>query len=82
MEKLQVSLHAQRCLHANQGRFALCLQALPNSLQGVGILEITSRPRHARRLVLMTTSPFGLPLRVDLPTVDPTEWEDEEEDGD
>jgi hypothetical protein len=30
----------------------------------------------------MTTSPFGLPLRVDLPTVDPTEWEDEEEDGD
>jgi hypothetical protein len=28
------------------------------------------------------TSPFGLPLRVDLPTVDPTEWEDEEEDGD
>jgi hypothetical protein len=29
----------------------------------------------------MTTSPFGLPLRVDLPTVDPAEWEDEE-DGD
>lgn len=28
----------------------------------------------------MTTSPFGLPLRVDLPNVDPAEWEDEEED--
>jgi hypothetical protein len=27
-------------------------------------------------------SPFGLPLRVDLPGIDPTEWEDEEEDGD
>jgi hypothetical protein len=33
---------------------------------------------------MSTASPFGLPLRVDLPTVDPTEWEDEdeEEDGD
>jgi hypothetical protein len=30
---------------------------------------------------MSTASPFGLPLRVDLPTVDPTEWEDEE-DGD
>ena len=30
----------------------------------------------------MTTSPFGLPLRVDQPTVDPADWEDEEEDGD
>jgi hypothetical protein len=28
----------------------------------------------------MTTSPFGLPLRVDIPNVDPTEWEDEEDD--
>jgi len=28
------------------------------------------------------TSPFGLPLRVDLPTVNPTDWEDDEEDGD
>jgi hypothetical protein len=25
-------------------------------------------------------SPFGLPLRVDWPTVDPTEWEDDEDD--
>lgn len=25
-------------------------------------------------------SPFGLPLRVDHPSVDPTEWEDEEDD--
>jgi hypothetical protein len=33
-------------------------------------------------LVLSTSSPFGLPLRVDLPGVNPTEWEDEEEDGD
>jgi hypothetical protein len=28
------------------------------------------------------SSPFGLPLRVDLPGVDPIEWEDDEEDGD
>jgi hypothetical protein len=25
-------------------------------------------------------SPFGLPLRVDHPTVDPTEWDDEDDD--
>jgi hypothetical protein len=25
-------------------------------------------------------SPFGLPLRVDLPGVDPSEWEDDEEE--
>jgi hypothetical protein len=25
-------------------------------------------------------SPFGLPLRIDHPTVDPTEWEDEDDD--
>ena len=24
--------------------------------------------------------PFGLPLRVDHPSVDPTEWEDDEDD--
>ena len=24
--------------------------------------------------------PFGLPLRVDHPTVDPTEWDDEDDD--
>jgi hypothetical protein len=48
----------------------------------MGILEIAGWPGFTWRLVLMTTSPFGLPLRVDLPTVDPTEWEDEEEDGD
>ena len=83
MEKLQVPLHAQRRLHANQGWLALCVQALFHTLRGVGILEKTGWPRHARRLVLMSTaSPFGLPLRVDLPTVDPTDWEDEEEDGD
>ena len=29
----------------------------------------------------MTTSPFGLPLHVDIPTVNPTDWDDEE-DGD
>ena len=28
----------------------------------------------------MTTSPFGLPLRVDIPNVDPTEWEDDDDD--
>jgi len=83
MEKLQVSLHAQRRLHTNQGRLALCVQALLYTLRGLGILEKTGWARHARRLVLMSTaSPFGLPLRVDLPTVDPTDWEDDEEDGD
>jgi hypothetical protein len=25
-------------------------------------------------------SPFGLPLRIDHPSVDPTEWEDDEDD--
>jgi len=30
---------------------------------------------------MSTASPFGLPLRVDFPTVDPTEWEDDK-DGD
>jgi hypothetical protein len=25
-------------------------------------------------------SPFGLPLRVDLPGIDPSEWEDDEEE--
>jgi hypothetical protein len=25
-------------------------------------------------------SPFGLPLRINHPTVDPTEWEDDEDD--
>ncbi len=30
----------------------------------------------------MTTSPFGLPLHVDIPTVDPVDWEDDEEDED
>jgi hypothetical protein len=28
----------------------------------------------------MTTSPFGLPLTVDAPNVDPDIWEDEEGD--
>lgn len=27
-------------------------------------------------------SPFGLPLRVDVPGVTPSDWEDEEEDED
>ncbi len=27
-------------------------------------------------------SPFGLPLRVDVPGVSPSDWEDEEEDED
>jgi hypothetical protein len=27
-------------------------------------------------------SPFGLPLRIDVPTVNPSDWEDEEEDED
>jgi len=30
----------------------------------------------------MTTSPFGLPLRIDVPGVSPSDWEDEEEDED
>jgi hypothetical protein len=30
----------------------------------------------------MTESPFGLPLRVDIPGVNPSDWEDEEEDED
>jgi hypothetical protein len=42
-------------------------------MQGLGVLA-------ERQVVLMTTSPFGLPLRVDLPNVDPADWEDEEED--
>lgn len=25
-------------------------------------------------------SPFGLPLRVDIPSVDPAEWEDDDDD--
>jgi hypothetical protein len=25
-------------------------------------------------------SPFGLPLRVDIPNVDPAEWEDDDDD--
>jgi hypothetical protein len=25
-------------------------------------------------------SPFGLPLRVDHPTVDPSDWDDEDDD--
>jgi len=41
MEKLQVPLHAQRRLHANQGWFALCVQALLHTLRGVGVLEKT-----------------------------------------
>jgi hypothetical protein len=28
------------------------------------------------------TSPFGLPLRIDVPGVSPSDWEDEEEDED
>lgn len=28
------------------------------------------------------SSPFGLPLRVDVPGVTPSDWEDEEEDED
>ena len=45
-------------------------------------LEETIRSGFEGRLVLMTTSPYGLPLRIDLPTVNPTEWEEDEEDGD
>lgn len=82
MEKLQVSLQTKRRLHTNQGRIALCVQALRHTLQRLEFLEKASGKRFTWRLVLMTTSPFGLPLRVDLPNVDPTEWEDEEEDGD
>jgi hypothetical protein len=48
----------------------------------MGVLEEASRNRFTWRLVLSTSSPFGLPLRVDLPGVEPTDWEDEEEDGD
>jgi hypothetical protein len=28
------------------------------------------------------SSPFGLPLRVDHPTVDPSDWDDDEDDDD
>jgi hypothetical protein len=45
-----------------------------------GVAVLASKSQEGHRLVLMTTSPFGLPLRVDIPNVDPTEWEDEEED--
>lgn len=31
---------------------------------------------------MSTASPFGLPLRVELPSVTPGDWEDDEEDGD
>jgi hypothetical protein len=41
MEKLQVPLQTKRRLHANQGWLALCLQALLNTLRGVGVLEKT-----------------------------------------
>lgn len=42
-------------------------------MQGVGFLA-------ERQVVLMTTSPFGLPLRVDIPNVDPADWEDDDDD--
>ena len=51
-------------------------------MQSVEFLEKTGRKRFERWLVLSTSSPFGLPLRVDLPGVEPTDWEDDEEDGD
>jgi hypothetical protein len=51
-------------------------------MRGMELLEKTSGQRFERRLVLSTSSPFGLPLRVDLPGVEPTDWEDDEEDGD
>jgi hypothetical protein len=28
----------------------------------------------------MTTSPFGLPLRIETPNIDPTEWEEDEDE--
>ena len=51
-------------------------------MRGLEFLEEKGRQRFERWLVLSTASPFGLPLRVDLPGVEPTEWEDDEEDGD
>jgi hypothetical protein len=51
-------------------------------MRGMELLEKTSGRRFERWLVLSTSSPFGLPLRVDLPGVEPTDWEDDEEDGD
>lgn len=47
-------------------------------MPSMGVLAIKSSKRD--RVVLMTTSPFGLPLRVDIPNVDPTEWEDDDDD--
>jgi hypothetical protein len=78
--KLWLSCKTQRPTNTNQGWTALHLQALFNSLQGVGFLEKTGRTRFAWGLVLMSiVSPFGLPLRVDHPGVDPEEWEDDED---
>jgi hypothetical protein len=51
-------------------------------MQSLGVLEKQSRKRHDWRLVLVS-SPFGLPLRVDQPSVPLHEiYEDEEEDDD
>ena len=51
-------------------------------MQCLGILEKESRKRHDWWLVLMS-SPFGLPLRVDQPSVPSHEiYEDKEEDDD
>jgi len=59
----------------------------------MGVLASKSSKRD--RVVLMTreyitkahypeyitqASPFGLPLRVDIPSVDPAEWEDDDDD--
>jgi hypothetical protein len=52
---------------------------------------LASKGRKRDRVVLMTreyitkahypdASPFGLPLRVDIPNVDPSEWEDDDDD--
>ena len=50
-------------------------------MRGLEFLEKAIRKRFEGRVVLMASFPFSLPLRVDFPSVDPTEWE-EEEDGD
>ena len=62
-------------------------------MRGVAVLAVKSQEGH--RLVLMReyitkahypdafypdVSPFGLPLRIDNPNVDPVEWEDEDDD--
>jgi Na+-transporting NADH:ubiquinone oxidoreductase subunit NqrF len=79
---LEVLLDAGIELHHNCGAVCACSTCHLYVKKGMEFLEETIRSGFEGRLVLMTTSPYGLPLRIDLPTVNPTEWEEDEEDGD